>query len=166
MEWDKRQKLTGVAARLVTYQRHESPQQDFTLRGGGGDNRRIVVASLRDDGPACASGVVAGDLLVSIDGKKDFIGKSADDIHAELLAPVSLVFMGFVGKLCAEVRLGGKAASNVGVSASDDVVCRRDQTLEVTDEVVFQATAPLLLATPTWAVTPASTPEHFPDEVT
>mmetsp|Transcript_108292 Transcript_108292/g.171181 ORF Transcript_108292/g.171181 Transcript_108292/m.171181 type:complete len:453 (+) Transcript_108292:1-1359(+) len=154
MEWDERQKLTGAAARLVSYSRDESPQTDFTLRGGEG--RRIVVAAVRDDGVAFTCGVTAGDLLVSIDGKKDFVGKSADDVHASLRGPCVLVFLGFVGKLAAEVRLGHKGRNKIGISSHQEFVCRPEHRVEVTDEIVFQATGPLLLATPTWAVTPSS----------
>lgn len=145
-EWDARQKQTGAAGRLVVYSEGDRPKDDLLLRGGGG--RRVIVTAVAEDGKANKAGVKAGDVLVSINGKKDFVEQSADIIHASLTAPVMLVFMGFVGKLQAEVRLN-YAEKVAGMSSQQQVVFGRpDAPVRVIDEVVFQpAAAPLFLTT-------------------
>eukprot|EP00930_Biecheleria_cincta_P031158 TRINITY_DN2161_c0_g1_i1.p1 TRINITY_DN2161_c0_g1~~TRINITY_DN2161_c0_g1_i1.p1 ORF type:complete len:343 (+),score=85.21 TRINITY_DN2161_c0_g1_i1:456-1484(+) len=106
-----------------------------------------MVAAVKRSGKAEQAGVKSGDVLVSIDGKKDFAGLSAEEVHRRLRAPVTLVFMGFVGKLQAEVRLNYKQRP-CGLASKDQVaVGRPDAPLQVVDEVVFQpTTAPLFLA--------------------
>lgn len=145
-EWDARQKQTGAAGRLVVYDESESPKADFLLRGGGG--RRIIVTAVTDGRKAAIAGVKAGDILVSIDGKKDFKDKSADQVHASLKGPVMLVFMGFVGKLQAEVRLNYKQKV-CGLSSQHEVIFGHSEApVRVVDEVIFQpASATLFLAT-------------------
>lgn len=150
-EWDARQKQTGAAGRLVIYEPGDRPRDDIVLRGGCG--RRVMVNAVSDDGKAYKAGVKPGDVLVSIDGKKDFNMYSADAIQASLVPPVMLVFMGFVGKLQAEVRLN-YAEKVAGMSSQQQVVFGRpDAPVQVTDEVVFNPTAPLFLATtvPPWS---------------
>jgi len=145
-EWDARQQQTGAAGRLVKYEEGERPRQDFMLRGGSG--RRIMVSAVTEGGKAAQAGVKAGDVLVSIDGKKDFKEYSADHVHAHLKGPVMLVFLGFVGKLQAEVRLNYKQKV-CGLSSQHQVVFGRpDAPVQVVDEVIFQpGMATLLLAT-------------------
>lgn len=145
-EWDARQQQTGAAGRLVIYDEGDRPRSDFLLRGGAG--RRIMVTAVTDGGKAAQAGVKAGDVLVSIDGKKDFKEKPADHVHASLKGPVMLVFMGFVGKLQAEVRLNYKQKV-CGLSSQHQVVFGRpDAPVQVVDEVIFHpGTATLLLAT-------------------
>jgi len=145
-EWDARQRQTGAAGRLVIYDEGDRPRSDFLLRGGAG--RRIMVTAVTDGGKAAQAGVKAGDVLVSIDGKKDFKEKPADHVHASLKGPVMLVFMGFVGKLQAEVRLNYKQKV-CGLSSQHQVVFGRpDAPVQVVDEVIFHpGTATLLLAT-------------------
>jgi len=147
-EWDARQQQTGAAGRLVTYDEGDSPTEDLVLRGACW--RRKVVASVVNGGKAAQSGVKAGDVLVSINGKKDFQAQSADSIHDSLVGPVTLVFMGFVGKLEAEVRLNYKQKV-CGLSSQQQVVFGRpDAPLQVCDEVVFQpGSASIMLATKT-----------------
>jgi len=142
-EWDKRQKQTGAAGRLVVYDQGDQPKDDILLRGGGG--RRLVVAAVTQGGKAFQSGVKAGDILVSIDGRKDFQEKTADEVIAGVNAPVMLVFMGFVGKLHAEVRLNCDKGQ-CGLASQQAVVFGQpDARVQVIDEVCFQPTAPLFL---------------------
>jgi hypothetical protein len=145
-EWIARQQQTGAAGRLVVYEQGELPRRDFLLRGGSG--RRIMVAAVTDGGKAAQAGVKPGDVLVSIDGRKGFSDQSADQVHANLRSPVLLVFMGFVGKLQAEVRLNYKQKI-CGLSSQHPVVLGRgDAPMHVMDEVVFQlGSAALLLTT-------------------
>merc|ERR1719350_1120910 len=137
-EWDERQKQTGAAGRLVTYEDIlDLPQEDVMFRDGG--NGRIVVARVFLGGKAWRAGVTAGDVLVSINGKKSFSGLPARDVHASLNAPVVLVFMGFVGKLQAEVRLNHKRKALCGLSTSQELNPGTEgTTVEVIDEVVFE----------------------------
>lgn len=147
-EWDARQQQTGAAGRLVVYDERDRPREDLILRGGG--QRRIMVTSVLEGGKASQAGVKAGDVLVSIDGRKDFQGMTADAVHASLRAPVKLVFLGFVGKLQAEVRLNYKQKL-LGLSTLQQVaVGRPEAPFVLADEVVFQpSSAALLLATTT-----------------
>merc|ERR1711982_125498 len=98
-EWAARQRMTGAVGRLVRYAELDiSPKDDIlglrrTTRG------RMMVTAVRENGKAARAGVGAGDELVSIDGRKDFSGHSGEVVHSALSAPVTLVFLGFVGKL-------------------------------------------------------------------
>lgn len=145
-EWDARQQQTGAAGRLVIYEVGDRPRDDVLLRGGGG--RRIMVAAVTDGGKASQAGVKAGDVLVSINGSKEFKSKTADVVHASLVAPVMLVFLGFVGKLQAEVRLNYKQKLP-GLSCQHQVLYGRPENpVQVIDQVVFQpSNATLFLAT-------------------
>jgi len=144
-EWEQRQRQTGAAGRMVVYSLGDRPQDDVHLRGG--DGRRLMVASVKRGGLADQAGVKSGDVLVSIDGKKDFTNMSAFAVQRSLRSPVTLVFMGFVGKLQAEVRLNNKELS-CGLSSQDQVaVGRPGAPVQVLDEIVFQPTnATLFLA--------------------
>jgi len=152
-EWDARQQQTGAAGRLVVYEAGDRPRNDLTLRGGG--LRRIMVATVSDGGKAAQAGVKAGDVLVSVNGTKEFKGKSAEVVLASLQAPVMLVFMGFVGKLQAEVRLNHKPHT-CGLSSQQQVLfSRQDAPVQVMDEVVFQSTgASIFLTTRSAASSP------------
>mmetsp|Transcript_61629 Transcript_61629/g.155628 ORF Transcript_61629/g.155628 Transcript_61629/m.155628 type:complete len:607 (-) Transcript_61629:46-1866(-) len=145
-EWDARQQQTGAAGRLVVYEIGDKPREDLLLRGGG--TRRIMVAAVTEGGKAAKAGVQAGDVLVSIDGTKEFKGKSADAVHVSLRAPVMLVFMGFVGKLQAEVRLNYKQKL-CGLSSQHQVIYGRPEApVQLIDEIVFQpSNATIFLAT-------------------
>lgn len=118
VEWDTRQRKSGTVGRLAVYHAGDCPREDVVLRGGG--RKHIVVAGVREGGQAARVGVRAGDRLVSIDGKKDFLGLTADAVSDNLVAPSVLVFLGFVGKLQAEVRLTC-GDSVCGVSARHDI---------------------------------------------
>jgi len=145
-EWYARQRLTGAIGRIVRYIPGDRPSEDIGLRGGGAS--RVMVAAVRDGGPASRSGVTAGDELISINGGKDFTGRRARDVQASLRAPSTLVFLGFVGKLQAEVRLNFVDAP-CGLSTREQVTkSKLGASLSVHDEVIFQpGTAPLLLVT-------------------
>jgi len=145
-EWDARQQQTGATGRLVMYDKWDHPREDVLLRGGSG--KRVVVLAVTECGRAQQAGVKAGDILVSIDGKKDFRNKSADAIHEGLRSPVTLVFMGFVGKLQAEVRLNYKQKI-CGLSSHHQVVVGTSASpVKVAEEVIFQpGSATLFLAT-------------------
>mmetsp|Transcript_43599 Transcript_43599/g.78350 ORF Transcript_43599/g.78350 Transcript_43599/m.78350 type:complete len:568 (-) Transcript_43599:86-1789(-) len=136
-EWVARQQRTGTVGRLVIYSEGDLPQDDILLRGG--HDRHLVVAAVRDGGPAAKAGVKAGDRLVSIDGKKEFLGLSADAVRDRLRAPAMIVFLGFVGKLQAEVRLTC-ADRMCGLSLRHEVARGyNDAPLQVCEEKVFNA---------------------------
>jgi len=145
-EWYARQQQTGAAGRLVVYEAGDRPRDDVLLRGGG--TRRIMVASVSEYGKASQAGVKAGDVLVSINGSKDFQGMTADVVHCSLVPPVTLVFMGFIGKLQAEVRLNQKQKI-CGLSPQYQVLHGRvEAPMQVLEEIVFQqSSATLMLAT-------------------
>mmetsp|Transcript_79067 Transcript_79067/g.206234 ORF Transcript_79067/g.206234 Transcript_79067/m.206234 type:complete len:574 (+) Transcript_79067:127-1848(+) len=137
-EWDTRQQQTGAAGRLVVYDVGDRPREDLTLRGGGA-HHRIMVAAVTDGGKAAAAGVKAGDVLVSINGFKEFKGQSADAVHVTLRAPLTLVFLGFVGKLQAEVRLTN-ADHVCGISYRREVLRGSfEAPVQVCEESIFNA---------------------------
>jgi len=134
--WERRRLQTGVAARIVFYAEGVPPQEDMAFRDGA--NGRIVVAAVRRKGLAWLAGVSVKDVLVSIDGKKDFLGTSAKEVYDRLTSPCTLVFLGFVGKLMAEVRL---SPSNDGCGLSWEEVAEWEN-VELIEEVVFQPSPP------------------------
>eukprot|EP00405_Crypthecodinium_cohnii_P042986 CAMPEP_0206565874 /NCGR_PEP_ID=MMETSP0325_2-20121206/24341_1 /ASSEMBLY_ACC=CAM_ASM_000347 /TAXON_ID=2866 /ORGANISM="Crypthecodinium cohnii, Strain Seligo" /LENGTH=537 /DNA_ID=CAMNT_0054068833 /DNA_START=3 /DNA_END=1616 /DNA_ORIENTATION=+ len=137
-EWNMRQRKSGTVGRLVVYNSGERPREDVVLRGGGG-RQHIVVAGVREGGQAARAGVRAGDRLVSIDGRKDFQGLSADAVRDSLRSPTLLVFLGFVGKLQAEVRLTN-SDHLCGISVKREV-CRgsADAPVQVCEQTTFNA---------------------------
>jgi hypothetical protein len=137
MEWAMRKKRTGPVGRLVVYAIDDDPRDDLLLRGGS--DRPFVVAALADGGPAARAGVKAGDRLVSINGKKDFVGMTLENLREHLRPPVMLVFLGFVGKLQAEVRL--TCTDRVAGLPVRYEVARgySDAPLQVCEERVFNA---------------------------
>lgn len=146
-EWILRQQLTGVVSRLVIYGVGEHPRHDILgLRSGG--YQRIMVTSVREGGPASRAGVITGDELVSINGRKDFKHVPVDVIHASLRAPVTLVFVGFVGSLQAEVRLNRQDSELAGLPMKQSILGpEAGGQVQVLDAVVFQdVSAPLFLA--------------------
>lgn len=107
------------------------------------------MASVRRGGLADKAGIKSGDLLVSINGKKDFAGLSASEILQRMRGGVTLVFLGFIGKWHAEVRLNTKECPCGLQSEMPIALGRPDAPLQVYEEIVFQpTTAPLLLAVP------------------
>jgi len=142
--WDQRQQRTGAIARLVVYDKGQSPKKDMHLRGGG--RHHIILVGCCEGGQAARAGVKVGDRLVSIDGKKDLLGLSAQAVHEQLEAPVLLVFLGFVGKLDAEVRLRAKDEV-CGISSRQQTIQGSDgDLLELCEERVLNVgRAPLFL---------------------
>eukprot|EP00419_Tripos_fusus_P001233 CAMPEP_0172690926 /NCGR_PEP_ID=MMETSP1074-20121228/24210_1 /TAXON_ID=2916 /ORGANISM="Ceratium fusus, Strain PA161109" /LENGTH=182 /DNA_ID=CAMNT_0013510931 /DNA_START=78 /DNA_END=622 /DNA_ORIENTATION=+ len=121
------------------------PSTDITLAGGSG--RPVQIVSVRDKGVAAIAGARIGDRLASIDGKKDFMELPATVIQDRLKAPTSLVFMGFIGKLEAEVRLHN--VEEAWGIPNQDVI--RGDHLELRDVTVLNRSltlmAPLFLTT-------------------
>lgn len=118
--WLARKRVTGVVSRQVQYLEGQRPGDDI-LHLYRSRQRRIVVSSLRQDGIACRSGVCPGDQLVSIDGKKDFEYRRVKEILDGLTGPVSLIFIGFCGKLQAEVLISHNRRLQCGVSDRTDI---------------------------------------------
>mmetsp|Transcript_107831 Transcript_107831/g.214263 ORF Transcript_107831/g.214263 Transcript_107831/m.214263 type:complete len:466 (-) Transcript_107831:202-1599(-) len=143
--WDQRQQRSGAVGRLVPYHEGQSPNEDVFLRGGG--RHHIILAGLRDGGQAARAGVKVGDRLVSIDGKKDLLGLKAEALQEGLTAPVTLVFLGFVGKLEAEVRLRYDEKVCGIASRQEAVQGMANAPLQLYEERVFDVgRAPLFLA--------------------
>lgn len=135
-KWEQRRKQTGLSGRIVSYSRNEYPQHDVVFRDGA--SGRILVSMVIIGGKAWRAGVSAGDVLVSINGKKDFAGLPACEVHACLTGPVTLVFVGFVGSLQSEVRLNHQKAANLGLPTKQKLAAGMDGAkFQVVDEVIF-----------------------------
>jgi len=143
-EWQKRKRLTGAVGRLVRYEDREFPATDIlglrsTLHG------RIMVTGVQLGGNAWQAGVRAGDQLVSIDGKKVSNSRPASAVHESLKAPVTLVFLGFVGVLQAEVRVAQPKRPRCGLPSAAQVVpsdrTEDGRNITVCDPVVFGPSA-------------------------
>lgn len=114
------------------------------LRGGQG--HRVIVAFVNGIGKAHRCGVAAGDILISIDGRRICTDLSAEQIQSCIRPPTILVFMGFVGKLKAEVRLNHRVPS-CGVSDGKPFQWG-SAPVQISDQVVFRPNAAsLFLAT-------------------
>jgi len=98
----------------VRYESYDRPRCDFQLRGGSG--RRLEVVSVRPGGKADIAGVKGGDILASIDGHRGLEQRLPDNVMRSLNAPCSIVFLGFVGKLAAEVRMATRGPPPIGMS--------------------------------------------------
>lgn len=141
-EWLARQRLTGAIGRLVRYCEGDPSPKDDILGLRCSSSGRIMVTAVRERGIAQKAGVVAGDELVSIDGRKSFAGHPAHVVHASLKAPVVLVFLGFVGKLQAEVRVKRPPEPKCGLTPNMDLmqpVTSCPSNLQMCDAVVFSA---------------------------
>jgi len=143
-EWLARQRITGCIGRLVNYAVGELPEDDVLgLRAT--PTGRITVTNLRMDGPAAEAGVAVGDELVSINGRKDFADIPASAILVGLQSPVALVFMGFIGKAHAEVRVKHVSETLCGMPSRAHISGASVRFCEV---IVFQQPyASLLLET-------------------
>jgi len=139
IEWEFRRQKTGAAGRMVRYELPDHPRFDIKLRGGCG--QRVVVAAVSDHGKAYRAGVKAGDVLVSIGGGREFASQSADAVQASLIAPVVLVFVGFIGKLHAEVRLKYRETT-YGFSSHAVAPRGMEDSIAVVDEVCFKPLTP------------------------
>eukprot|EP00929_Paragymnodinium_shiwhaense_P063556 TRINITY_DN31750_c0_g1_i1.p1 TRINITY_DN31750_c0_g1~~TRINITY_DN31750_c0_g1_i1.p1 ORF type:complete len:740 (-),score=127.20 TRINITY_DN31750_c0_g1_i1:427-2646(-) len=134
VEWLKRQRLTGAIARVVQYDSPELPDEDILglRRTSAG---RMLVTGIREAGPAAIAGVVPGDQLISVDGEKDFASYTALFLHRRIRRASTLVFVGFVGRLQAEVRVKQPDRVRCGLSAETVVL---DHTRAASDSAVVQ----------------------------
>lgn len=140
-EWLLRQRISGVICRMVKYVDGDSPAEDIvglrcSRRG------RIMVTAVREHGKAARAGVAAGDELKSIDGWKGFQDCPAHVIHRSLRAPATLIFVGFVGKLQAEVRVK-QPVHRCGIPSDRDIMTapvagKACPSVRLCDEVVFK----------------------------
>lgn len=136
-QWVLRKEQTGAICRLVHYADSDVvPIDDFIIRGGG--EHPVSVADVHAYGPAAKAGVCAGDRLVSIDGRKDFVGLPLEKVCGILRTPATLVFMGFMGKVQAEVRLT-TPNKPFGLHPRHDVTLGA-ATLTLCEETVFRST--------------------------
>jgi len=151
-EWLARKKLTGAIGRLVFYRKGQKPVEDI-LGLCRTQHGRLKVTALRPAGMASLAGVEVGDQLISINGQKPDDSLLAEAVRIRLGAPATLIFMGFAGKLQAEVRVRQPDEPRCGLPAFTDVATTalnhgtdRNAQIELCDAVVFQqATASLLL---------------------
>mmetsp|Transcript_8907 Transcript_8907/g.15727 ORF Transcript_8907/g.15727 Transcript_8907/m.15727 type:complete len:441 (-) Transcript_8907:40-1362(-) len=166
-EWLARKRLSGVIGRMVQYGKGDLPSKDV-LGLARTSNGRIMVTCVRHDGPAARAGVVSGDQLASINGEPIWEYTPAKAVLSGVQGPATLVFLGFSGKLQAEVRIKQPDEPRLGlperVSVPTKVLAKtkRDEvrknrlevqvespasspSLSVTDTVVFN---PNLVAKP------------------
>mmetsp|Transcript_62442 Transcript_62442/g.140783 ORF Transcript_62442/g.140783 Transcript_62442/m.140783 type:complete len:509 (-) Transcript_62442:34-1560(-) len=111
-EWELRAKLNGSVGRMVVYDGLDMhPKDDIWFRGGG--LGPFVVAGVREGGQANKAGVMVGDRLVSMNGEKAFMGVPLDDFLQTLDSATVLVFLGFAGRMHAEVQLTSQQNDSV-----------------------------------------------------
>ncbi|CAL1169997.1 unnamed protein product [Cladocopium goreaui] len=135
-EWNQRLRGTGAAGRLVAYESGDRPQDDLHLRGGAG--KRVVVSFVRRSSRAEQAGVKTGDILVSINGRKDFAGLRAEEVLRRIYGPVTLVFLGFIGKWHAELRLSNQDSCFCGLDSKVPIAMGRpDAPLQASLLLVF-----------------------------
>jgi len=135
-ELDFRQQKQAASGKIVSYEWNDYPNEDVFLRGGSG--RPVRVASVCYGGKAMKAGVKAGDVLVSINGTRDFGGASALQVHDNLKGPAVIVFLGLAGKLKGEVCIRRKEQV-LGLSSRTKLLPGSpEEPVEVVDEVVFE----------------------------
>mmetsp|Transcript_79142 Transcript_79142/g.246446 ORF Transcript_79142/g.246446 Transcript_79142/m.246446 type:complete len:419 (+) Transcript_79142:630-1886(+) len=148
-EWMARKRLTGAVGRLAHYREGQRPVDDILgltrTRYG-----RIKVTALRKNGTAQSAGVEVGDQLISIDGQRPSDHSVAEAIRTSLKAPSTLIFMGFAGKLQAEVRVRQPDEPRCGLPHFADVAIaaydrRVNSHVELCNAVVFQTPGTSLL---------------------
>lgn len=127
-DWLARKRVTGVISKLVQYQESEIPSRDIIglHRSGTG---RLMVTAVRSDGPAMRSGIVAGDQLISVNGETVAEYHPAKAVLNGIRGPAILIFLGFSGKLQAEVR----------VKQPDEPRCGLPVNASVTSKVLAQS---------------------------
>merc|ERR1712008_43005 len=153
-EWVTRKMLTGAVCRTAFYRAGgQEPIEDILglrrTRTG-----RLKVSALQQGGTAAASGVDIGDQLVSINGRGPCESLMAEAVRMHLRAPAVIIFMGFVGKLQAEVRVRQPDSVTCGFHPNTDVstALLSDRiapvaTVSLCDPVIFeQAPTSLFLA--------------------
>lgn len=139
-EWLARKRLTGAVGRLVRYMEDEKPSDDVLgLRISR--HGRIMVTALNLDGNAAKCGVSTGDQLASINGRHVYAVGSTNAILANVRPPVTLVFLGFAGKLQAEVRVRQPDQPKCGMNPATEIVYHNRTVLlpmRLTEAIVFQ----------------------------
>jgi len=151
-EWLARKRMTGAIGRMVLYREGEEPVEDIlglsrTARG------RLKVTALRPSGRAAMVGVEVGDQLISIDGQRPCERLEPDTVRRCLKSPANLVFLGFHGKLHAEVRVRQPDQPRCGLPAFADVTMTvqrhdgfmTDRHVSLCDPVFFQQASTSLL---------------------
>eukprot|EP00927_Polykrikos_kofoidii_P066130 TRINITY_DN61786_c0_g1_i1.p1 TRINITY_DN61786_c0_g1~~TRINITY_DN61786_c0_g1_i1.p1 ORF type:complete len:471 (-),score=71.91 TRINITY_DN61786_c0_g1_i1:56-1468(-) len=103
--WHDRKSLTGAVARVVYYRVGATSPLDDILGLRRTSTGRIVVAKVRESGQAFRAGVDLGFELVSINGCRFFHGLEPEELRKSIVAPATLIFVGFVGKLQPEVKI-------------------------------------------------------------
>jgi len=116
--WEERRQRTGACARLVRYQPGDQPRRDVSFSGG--DGKRIQVTWMRAQGRTHLAGVKLGDTLASIDGWRVPKEEDAESVYNRVNAPCILIFLGFIGKMNAEVRLTTQLPK-LGLSLREDL---------------------------------------------
>jgi len=151
-EWLARKRLTGAIGRMVLYRAGEEPFEDL-LGLSRTPHGRLKVTALRPGGKASMMGVEVGDQLISIDGQRPSERVEAETVRRCLESPTKLVFLGFAGKLHAEVRVRQPDQPRCGLPAFEDVtmtVQRHDgihssRHVSLCDPVFFQQASTSLL---------------------
>lgn len=161
-EWLARKRVTGAIGRLVHYGPGQAPQEDI-LGLYRTRHRRLMVMAVRRDGVAARAGVAPGDELISINGIRVSEFSPAQAVLPSLQVPVSLVFLGFAGKLQAEVRVRQPDRPRCGLPPAADVLSDVAITsltpaggVHLLEAVVFNHSAPSLLLATDQATAPSS----------
>mmetsp|Transcript_26691 Transcript_26691/g.48940 ORF Transcript_26691/g.48940 Transcript_26691/m.48940 type:complete len:444 (+) Transcript_26691:45-1376(+) len=151
-EWFERMRITGAVGRLVQYPdgRYAAYDVKGLVRTPAG---HLLVTQVSPIGPANQHGVKAGDRLVSINGQKPSPFAQADEVLRTLSGPTSLVFLGFIGTIGAEVLIDTEDHCNCGLPQSADLVRWDDAAdkagptphIEVHDEYIFHPGAATLM---------------------
>eukprot|EP00811_Abedinium_folium_P035723 NODE_8493_length_1491_cov_13.612170.p1 GENE.NODE_8493_length_1491_cov_13.612170~~NODE_8493_length_1491_cov_13.612170.p1 ORF type:complete len:394 (+),score=101.37 NODE_8493_length_1491_cov_13.612170:174-1355(+) len=141
-----RQRLTGAIGRLVSYGPSTIAPSDDICGLRVTPSGRVIVTAVLEHGPAAAAGITIGDELVSINGRKDFCEAPASTILLNLRLPVMLVFMGFVGKVQAEVRVKHMSTTPCGMPSGAHIISGAQ--VELCEAVIFQpSSTSMLIAT-------------------
>jgi len=134
-DWSARRRHSGAVCRLVEYQSGDKPSDDLLLSGGMG--MPVVVSAVQAGGVASKCGVQRGDRLASVDGCKDFFQVPAEQTMNTLRGPTTLIFVGFVGHMRAEVHLH-RSNSSCGLPARKNVIPpRMSNNFTLVEETVF-----------------------------
>eukprot|EP00931_Biecheleriopsis_adriatica_P009862 TRINITY_DN110958_c0_g1_i1.p1 TRINITY_DN110958_c0_g1~~TRINITY_DN110958_c0_g1_i1.p1 ORF type:complete len:535 (+),score=101.87 TRINITY_DN110958_c0_g1_i1:51-1607(+) len=108
-DWENRRKTSGLVARMVSYKNGEQMRHDFTLRPCINPKPSgAIVLDVCPLGHAEKAGVRSGDRLVLVNGDKNVSGLTMRDLVKKVedsKALSKLVFMSYIGRANAEVRL-------------------------------------------------------------
>ncbi|CAE8645373.1 unnamed protein product, partial [Polarella glacialis] len=95
----------------------------------GSKNQYLVVEAVRSHFRAEKAGVSEGDRLLLVNGSKDFSTILPLNTGTAFEAPMTLIFVGFCGKVQAEVRIGVRTG-RLGYS-SDRQVLKKNSTSQL-----------------------------------